>query len=369
MKQNSSNPINAGFEGNDQNSTQNLKPILKSTSKLTTKNTSSNITDEKRNNLKEYLNEYNYEFIRNSFKTDDLMLNLRKIITDFKVFIRTSQTSLKYMAHFLFHINYKRLKGLLLRLPSWNHCKTDTKIIYSLINKFLENKEEVLENLKLYHKNSKSVTISTEPINDDENVDDENFDDDDDDDNKNMSDDNTSNHENVEPEEPTVDNNSCTSSNSIITDYINTVIANVAAFLKNNSISETLFAKEILDTDRKTLRYVLSERRNHGKYNKFVHKIEEFLNDDEMKSEMIRKNKGYKMSSENIEINQSHENVNSVEIKIENEGESGDELKVNTSEQNIKYRRSSRIKLPIQSTRTKKPNCQLYDPSEAHIEG
>jgi hypothetical protein len=186
-------------------------------------------------------------------------------------------------------------------LPSWNHCKIKAKIIYSLINKFLKNKDEVMRNLKLYYKDAKTVKISTETSNEKEierkcdDYDDEgdateieriisNYDDDHDD------------------KEPT---NNCIM-DSGMSDHISTVIAKLNEFIKTNSISKEFYSKNYLNADMETLDIILMKKSSHEHF-KYLYKIEDFLNNKGMMANLIKEN--------NLLIKKKSENQINVENK------------------------------------------------------
>ena len=350
---------------------QNLKPILKPAKSQIKLNSEQKSNEDQKQKLKKYLSEYNYELVKNSTKTDNLTLNLRKIITDFKEFNSSSQTNLKYLANYLFHINHKELKGLLLCLPSWNHCKIKGKIMYSLINKFLKNKEEVMKNLKLYYKDAKTVKITTNKSDEQEDNDNSNGDDDGEDDNDADIEKMSSSYDIIGDDlydvEPANDNNS---GNSGITEHINIVITKLNEFMKTHSISKEYFSKNYLNTDIETFNIILLKKISHTHF-KYLYKIEGFLNDQEMKNRLIKENNLliYKKKTEN-EINikavennlyiKSGDNMNSSKIDIE------------VSEENNQNKRllRNRIQTPIQVQKnaSKPDNSLPYDPSNVNIE-
>ncbi len=277
-----------------------LKPILKPT-KSQNINSQQKSNEDQKQKLKEYLNEYNYELVKNSTKTDNLTLNLRKLITDFKEFKNSSQTSLNYLANNLFHINYKDLKSLLLCLPSWNHCKVKAKIIYSLINKFLKNKDEVMRNLKLYYKDVKTVKISTETSNEKETE--QKCDDYDDEEDATEIERIISNYDdNPDDKEPT---NNCIM-DSGMSDHISTVITKLNDFIKTNSISKEFYSKNYLNADIETLDIILMKKSSHEHFD-YLYKIEDFLNNKEMMANLIKEN--------NLLIKKKSENQINVENK------------------------------------------------------
>jgi hypothetical protein len=213
--------------------------------------------------LKQYLNEFNYNLVRKTIKLPNRKLDTRNLVKEFKDFVKSSKIQLKYLCNYLFHISNSRFNHLLLRSPSWKVCRNDSKVIFCLINKFMQTKDETLKKMNLFYKNYKTVRLPKQTVSAFKSKNEHDF-------------------------------QTTRLTNTVYwKDYMKDVIVSLVVFLNKNSISSDLFAKKVLNISGNQLSELISNKNNLqlGCHKIYVRKIVGFLEDKKIQLEIINENK------------------------------------------------------------------------------